>query len=64
VLNWELMKHPLNWVIVILMLTIAGIAGHLVLTRFGVEPKEASPATGLPPGEVSREDFAAAILGT
>jgi len=25
--NWQLMKHPVNWIIVILMLAIAGAAG-------------------------------------
>lgn len=26
--NWGLIKNPLNWVIVLLMLLIAGFAGH------------------------------------
>jgi hypothetical protein len=34
-INWDLLKHPLNWLIVALMLTIAGIAGQLALTYFG-----------------------------
>jgi hypothetical protein len=38
-LNWQLMKHPSNWVIITLMLVIAGIAGHLALTFFGVSPE-------------------------
>lgn len=65
-LNWELMKNPLNWLIVTLMVTIAAIAGHLILTHVGAEPAEpsASPATQLPPGEGTREDFVAAVLGT
>ena len=27
-INWELMKHPLNWLTVVLMLLIAGAAWH------------------------------------
>lgn len=63
-LNWELMKHPLNWLIVLLMLTIAGIAGHIVLTHFGAEPEGSSVESGeLPPGQVSKQQIAAAVLG-
>lgn len=36
-MNWELLKHPLNWVIVLLMLVIAGTAGHFALTYFGAQ---------------------------
>lgn len=39
-LNWGLLKNPLNWVVVILMLVIAGMAGHLILSYFGVEPAQ------------------------
>lgn len=38
-LNLPLMKNPLNWLIVLLMLVIAGIGGHLLLSYLGVEPK-------------------------
>ena len=38
-LNWELLKNPLNWLIIMLMLIIASIAGHLVLSYWGIEPK-------------------------
>jgi len=37
-LNWALLKQPLNWVIILFMLILAGIAGHLVLSALGVEP--------------------------
>lgn len=40
-LNFALMKEPINWVIVLLMLIIAAMAGHLTLSFFGVEPKTA-----------------------
>jgi hypothetical protein len=50
---------------VLLMLTIAGIAGHIVLTHFGAQPNgPAGMASGeLPPGEASKQDVAATILG-
>jgi len=37
-INWKLLKNPLNWIIVGLMLVIASIGGHLVLSYFGKEP--------------------------
>jgi len=33
-INKSLISHPINWVTVILMLLIASIAGHLILTHF------------------------------
>lgn len=44
VLNFEMLKNPLNWIIVLLMLVIAGTAGHLVLSYFQHEPKTATVA--------------------
>lgn len=41
IINTNLMKHPANWFIVVLMLVIAGMAGHLVLSFLGIEPKTA-----------------------
>lgn len=63
-MNWELLKNPLNWLIVGLMLTFAGIAGHIVLTHFGAQPN--GPELGgpdLPPGEASKQQISEAILG-
>lgn len=37
-MNFELLKHPMNWIIVLLMLVIAGTAGHLMLSAAGIEP--------------------------
>jgi hypothetical protein len=37
-LNWKLIKNPLNWLIIILMLVLAGIGGHLLLSYFNHEP--------------------------
>lgn len=48
ILNWGLMKNPHNWVVITLMLVIAGIAGHLALTYFGVEPASSNDAKTLP----------------
>jgi hypothetical protein len=33
-LNWELLKNPLNWVIVLVMLLVAGLAGYYIITFF------------------------------
>jgi hypothetical protein len=41
VLNTRIITHPMNWVIVILMLMIAGIFGHLLLSLFDQEPTTA-----------------------
>ncbi len=37
-INWQLLKNPLNWLTVILMLVLAGIGGHLLLSWVGIEP--------------------------
>lgn len=31
ILNWNLLKHPINWIIVTLMVLIAGVAMHFIL---------------------------------
>lgn len=38
IVNFDLLKHPLNWVIVILMVMIFGIAAHLVLDFYNINP--------------------------
>jgi ABC-type uncharacterized transport system permease subunit len=38
IVNWDLLKNPLNWIIVILMIIIAATAGHYVATLAGFEP--------------------------
>lgn len=40
-INWNLVKHPMNWAVILLMLLIAAMAGHLVLSYFGIEPATA-----------------------
>lgn len=36
--NWKMVAHPMNWIVIFLMLVIAGTAGHLVLSLLGWEP--------------------------
>jgi hypothetical protein len=38
-INWKMVSHPVNWLIIFMMLVIAGIAGHLILSYFGIEPQ-------------------------
>jgi hypothetical protein len=33
-LNFGLMKHPLNWVTILLMLVIVGMAVHLICSHY------------------------------
>lgn len=35
-INFKMIAHPMNWVVIILMLVIAGTAGHMLLTLFGI----------------------------
>lgn len=35
-INWEVIMNPLNWVTVLLMLAIAGIALHIFLPNINV----------------------------
>lgn len=39
IINFNLIKHPLNWAIIILMVLIAGIAIHLVLDFYKINPQ-------------------------
>lgn len=34
-LNWAILKHPLNWFIVIFMLIIAGFVVDILVLKFG-----------------------------
>jgi hypothetical protein len=55
-LNWKIVSHPMNWVVILLMLIIAGAFGHMVLTLFGMNPstKTSSSYTQLPAGQSPR----------
>lgn len=37
-INWNLIKSPLNWFTILLMVLIAGIAIHLVMEHHNVNP--------------------------
>lgn len=52
IINSKLISHPMNWIIILLMLAIAGIFGHLLLTLFEQEPARSSinVPSGLPVG--------------
>jgi hypothetical protein len=39
IVNWGLLKHPMNWLVIILMLVIAAMAGTLLLSYAGIEPQ-------------------------
>jgi hypothetical protein len=38
IINVDLIKHPMNWLIIFFMLVIAAIAGHEVLSLAKIEP--------------------------
>jgi hypothetical protein len=38
IINVELIREPINWVIIFLMVLIAAIAGHQLLTLVNIEP--------------------------
>ena len=40
IINFSLAKHPMNWVIVLLMVMIFGIAAHLVLDFYNLNPSK------------------------
>jgi hypothetical protein len=42
VINWELVKHPMNWVIIILMVLLFGVFLHLILDFYGVRAETAT----------------------
>jgi hypothetical protein len=58
IVNFGLLKHPLNWAIVLMMLLIAAYGGHLLLKYFGASPAAATPA------EQNRNDISGYVLQT
>lgn len=42
IVNFSLLKHPMNWIIIILMVMIFGIALHLVLDFYNLNPQKGS----------------------
>jgi hypothetical protein len=59
-INWNLMKHPLNWVIVLMMLLIAAYGGHLLLKYFGASPS--APNSPQDTSNSDRNDISGFIL--
>lgn len=57
IINWNLIKHPINWIIILLMLLIAAYGGHLLLKYFGASPAEKNPE------EQNRNDISGFTLG-
>jgi len=54
-INFKLIAHPMNWLIILLMVIIAGTFGHLFLSYLGIEPatKQQKPSSGLVKGNPS-----------
>jgi len=38
ILNFNILKNPLNWIIVVIVLILGGAAGHFALSWLGHEP--------------------------
>lgn len=61
-INFRLVKHPMNWAVILLMLIIAAAIGHYVLTLAGLEPaKSKSAYSKVPAGQVPSGDAIDAI---
>ena len=65
-LNWRMIAHPMNWLTIILMLLIAGVAGHLLLSLFSVEPTTANESEyqNLPAGQTTNVQVAATMASS
>lgn len=64
ILNLKMMSHPLNWLIILLMLVIAASIGHLTLSLLGVEPTTKAKKSyydDMPAGQSPGEPAAQAI---
>ena len=48
IVNLKLLSHPMNWLTVFFMLILAGVAGHLILSWAGIEPKSVKSPNGAP----------------
>jgi hypothetical protein len=57
--NTKILSHPLNWIQVFLMLTIAGVAGHFVMSYFDREPatQPTSGYSNIPAGFAAQAPF-------
>jgi len=61
VINTRLISHPMNWVIVLLMLIIAGAAGSLILAYFDIHPMSANTYANVSPGQEPGQPFTGGI---
>lgn len=65
VVNWKMVSHPINWVVVVLMALIAGAFGHLMLAYLGHTPDTAesrkSSYDDMPAGQSPGQVAAGAI---
>jgi hypothetical protein len=52
-INWKLISHPINWVVIFLMLVIAGTAGVLLLDLLGMKVATSSINPNLAVGQVN-----------
>ena len=52
-LNWKMLSHPMNWVVVTVMLVIAGIFGHLLMSLLDHEPTTNATVGPTPQGLAS-----------
>jgi hypothetical protein len=62
-INWKMATHPMNWVVVVLMLVIAGAIGHMILSLAGFEPATSGKSSygNIPVGQVPAGDAIDAI---
>lgn len=51
--NWKLISHPMNWIIVLLMLVIAGTFGVLIFDLIGMKAATGEIDPNLAVGQVS-----------
>lgn len=51
--NWKLISHPINWVVVLLMLVIAGTFGVLLLDFIGMKAATSNINPNLAVGQSS-----------
>jgi hypothetical protein len=63
IINWKLISHPMNWLTVLVILIIAGTAGHLLASWMGLEPatKGKLAYSQMPAGQSPGEPAAGAI---
>lgn len=61
-INFKLLASPLNWVVIITMLILSGIAGHLALQLAGKSAAKAPPVLA-GAGEQERLLAAQSVLG-